>query len=132
MLCCCGSAYEKSIQSLKKILHQYLLQWSRKKNHLSSLVMQYCRNWKELVMLNSNFFIKIETRIQICWFVGGGGNVTGAFDCSFACVNAPIVTTTSIILRCNKTGQPRFTWKNGHYNGKTERVCVCVCRNITA
>ena len=37
-----------------------------------------------------------------CWFVGG--DYYKRFDWSFARLTAAVVTTTSIILSCNKTG----------------------------
>jgi len=47
------------------------------------------------------------------------------FDWSFARFIAPVFTTTSFILSFSKTCWPRFTGKNGHWNG--ERI-ICYTR----
>ena len=47
----------------------------------------------------------VQSLVLICWW--------WRFDWSFARLVAPDVATTSIILSCNETGYPRFTWKNG-------------------
>ena len=46
---------------------------------------------------------------------------------------APLVSTISIILSFSKTGQPRFTWENGCWNGesKRERVIPLVLLQLT-
>ena len=41
---------------------------------------------------------------------------------SFAQLIAPVITTASVILSFNKTGEPRFTWKNGRQNRERERI----------